>query len=126
MRGDAESKGVKLRVLPTVTDECILCDEDDVNQALETLLRDAVACAKAGDAISFAALRREGEVAFKLSLRHAIEEGDAKLQSEARAFIEANGGRMQIDFAAGEGVVITCVFASRAGEADQSARSESQ
>jgi len=126
VRGDAESKGVKLRVLPTVTDECILCDEDDVNQALETLLRDAVACAKAGDAISFAALRREGEVAFKLSLRHAIEEGDAKLQSEARAFIEANGGRMQIDFAAGEGVVITCVFANRAGDADQSARSESQ
>jgi len=126
VRGEAESKGVKLRVLPTVTDECILCDESDVNQALQTLLRDAVACAKAGDAISFAALRREGEVAFKLSLRHALEQGDAKLQSEARAFIEANGGRMQIDFAAGEGVVITCVFASSAGEADHSARSDSQ
>jgi signal transduction histidine kinase len=125
-RGHAETKGVKLRVLPTVTDECIVCDGNDVNQALETLLRDAVACAKAGDAISFAALRREGEVAFKLSLRHAVEAGDAKLQSEARALIEANGGRMHIDFAAGEGVVITCVFASGAGEADLTTRSESQ
>ena len=125
-QSEAESKSVKLRILAAVTDECVLCHEKEVVRALETLLRDALACAQAGEAISFAALRREGEVAFKLSRRHAIEKGDAKLQSEARAVIEANGGRMQIDFAAGEGVVITCVFASCAGEADQTARSESQ
>jgi len=85
-----------------------------------------LACAKEGEAISFAALRREGEVAFKLSHRHAIQAGGAELQSEARAFIEANGGRMQVDFAAGEGLVVTCVFASCAGEVEQTARSESQ
>lgn len=125
VRGEAESKGVKLRVLPTVTDEDIHCDESDVNRALEALLRRALACAGAGEAISFAALRREGEVAFKLSHRHRIEEGDAQL-GEARAIIEANGGRMQIDFAAGEGVVISCVFANCVGEADQTTRSGSQ
>ena len=125
-KDEAESKGVKLRILAAVTDECVLCDEKEVNRALETLLRDMLACAKQGEAISFAALRREGEVAFKLSHRHAIQAGGAELQSEARAFIEANGGRMQVDFAAGEGLVVTCVFASCASEVDQTARSESQ
>ena len=126
VRSEAESKSVKLRILDAVTDERITCVEKDVIRAIEALLRDAVACATAGEAISFAALRREGEVAFKLSHRHAIQEGDAKALSEARAFIEANGGRMQIDSAAGEGVVITCVFASCAGEGHQTTRSESQ
>ncbi len=126
VRNEAESKGVKLRVLPTVTEECFLCDETDVNRALQVLLRHMLACAKAGEAISFAALRREGEVAFKLSRRHAAEECDAVLLSEARALIEANGGRMQTDFAAGEGVVITCVFTSCVKEAEPAAQSVSQ
>ncbi len=126
VRSEAESKGVKLRVLPTLAEECVLCDENAINRALQNLLRYLLACAKAGEAISFVALRRQGEVAFKLSYRHATEAGDATLQSEARALIEANGGKMQTDFAAGEGLVITCVFTSCVVEAEQAAQSVSQ
>jgi signal transduction histidine kinase len=101
-----ESKGVRLRLLPTARLDFILGCEDELRRALVDLLLDAIAASGADQAITLAGLQREAETVFKLAYRGGGGEGQAR----ARALIEANGGKMQVDAVAGEGATVTCAF----------------
>jgi hypothetical protein len=65
---------------------------------------------EAGQAINFAGIVRDEQIVFKLTYRGDVKGVESDSQAEARRLIEANGGKMQVDGAAGEGVTISCVF----------------
>ncbi len=102
-----ESKSVKLRLLPTAKLDLIFGCEDEIRRALVDLLFDAIASSGADQAITLAGLQRETETVFKLAYRGA---GCDERQARARALVEANGGKMQVDAVAGEGATVTCAF----------------
>jgi signal transduction histidine kinase len=118
VREALEKKSVKLRLLPTSKLACVLCEEGEAREALVDLLKEAIDCVGAGQAVNLAGIQREDEIAFKLSYRGKASVGESETRDRARKLIEASGGKMLTDEVAGEGVTITCIFPSVAPDAD--------
>ncbi|RTL89790.1 MAG: PAS domain-containing protein [Hyphomicrobiales bacterium] len=121
-------------------------DAKRVRQILFNLLSNAVGFSSPGQTVTLAALRREGEVVFKVTDRGRGIPPDVLARvfdrfeshtagsrhrgvglglSIVRAFMELHGGKVLIDSAPGEGTTVTCVFpASEAGGEARPAASE--
>ncbi len=112
-------------------------DGQRVRQILFNLLSNAIGFSEPGQVVTLAALRRDGEIVFKVTDRgrgippelldkvfdrfesHTINSrhrGVGLGLSIVRAFVELHGGTIHIDSAPGEGTVVTCIFPIRDGE----------
>ncbi len=110
-------------------------DAKRVRQILFNLLSNAIGFSRPGQTVTLAALRREGEVVFKVIDRgrgippEVLERVFERFESHTagtrhrgvglglsivRAFMELHGGRVLIDSAPGEGTTVTCIFPVRA------------
>ncbi len=110
-------------------------DAKRVRQILFNLLSNAIGFSRPGQTVTLAALRREGEVVFKVIDRgrgippEVLERVFDRFESHTagtrhrgvglglsivRAFMELHGGRVLIDSAPGEGTTVTCIFPARA------------
>jgi signal transduction histidine kinase len=97
-------------------------------------LSNAIGFSRPGQAVTLAAFRRDGEVAFKVSdhgrgippevLERVFDRFESHTAgsrhrgvgiglSIVRAFTELHGGRVLIDSAPGEGTTVTCIFPAR-------------
>ncbi|HUO53944.1 MAG TPA: PAS-domain containing protein [Rhodoblastus sp.] len=112
-------------------------DGQRIRQILFNLLSNAIGFSEPGQTVTLAALRRDGEIVFKVTDRgrgippdlldkvfdrfesHTLNSrhrGVGLGLSIVRAFVELHGGTVHIDSAPGEGTVVTCVFPIRGGE----------
>ena len=106
-------------------------DGKRVRQILFNLLSNAIGFSSPKQTVTLAALRRDGEVVFKVSdqgrgIPHEIldkvfdrfesrtigsrHRGVGLGLSIVRSFVELHGGRVHIDSAPGEGTTVTCIF----------------
>jgi signal transduction histidine kinase len=109
-------------------------DGQRVRQILFNLLSNAIGFSEPGQTVTLAALRRENEIAFKVSDRgrgippELLDKVFGRFESHTlnsrhrgvglglsivRAFVELHGGEVRIDSAPGEGTVVTCVIPVR-------------
>jgi signal transduction histidine kinase len=119
-----------------------VADGKRIRQVLFNLLSNAVGSSKAEQTVTFAALRRDDQIIFKVTdqgpgipaeviervfdrfpgktggLRHR---GIGLGLSIVRSLVELHGGRVFIDSAAGEGSTITCIFPAK-GAKNQEAK----
>jgi len=113
-------------------------DAKRVRQILFNLLSNAIGFSRPGQSVTLAAMRREGEIVFKVTDRgrgispEILERIFDRFESHTagsrhrgvglglsivRAFMELHGGKVLIDSAPGEGTTVTCIFpAPKAGE----------
>jgi signal transduction histidine kinase len=106
-------------------------DAKRVRQILFNLLSNAIGFSSPGQSVTLAALRREGEIVFKVVDRgrgippeilervfDPFESNTAGTRhrgvglglSIVRAFMELHGGKILIDSSPGEGTTVTCIF----------------
>jgi len=106
-------------------------DANRVRQVLFNLLSNAIGFSGPGQTVTLAALRRGGEIVFKVSdqgrgmppevLEHVFDRfhsntigsrhrGVGLGLSIVKSFVELHGGRVLIDSAPGEGTTVTCIF----------------
>ena len=146
----AESQ-VELRVVTSPGIGAFGADRKRVRQVLFALLSNAIGFSEAGQTVTLAALRRDGEIVFKVSdhgrgippevldkvfdrfeshTLNSRHRGVGLGLSIVRAFVELHGGEVRIDSAPGEGTVVTCLFPSgaarREGRAQDSWASDSR
>ncbi len=112
-------------------------DAKRVRQILFNLLSNAIGFSRPGQIVTLAALRREGDVVFKVVDRgrgippEILERVFDRFESHTtgsrhrgvglglsivRAFMELHGGKILIDSAPGEGTTVTCVFPAQKSE----------
>ncbi|MCI4679741.1 PAS-domain containing protein [Rhodoblastus acidophilus] len=112
-------------------------DGQRIRQVLFNLLSNAIGFSEPGQVVTLAALRRDGEIVFKVTDRgrgippelldkvfgrfesHTVNSrhrGVGLGLSIVRAFVELHGGQVHIDSAPGEGTVVTCIFPTRGGQ----------
>ncbi|MFV0281942.1 MAG: ATP-binding protein [Rhodoblastus sp.] len=120
-------------------------DGKRVRQILFNLLSNAIGFSEPGQTVTLAALRRDEEIAFKVSdngrgippdvldkvfdrfKSHTIgarHRGVGLGLSIVKALVELHEGKIHIDSAPGEGTAVTCIFPARASEAASKAASE--
>jgi len=125
-----ESK-IELRIVATDDVGSLRADGRRIRQVLFNLLSNAIGFSASGQTVTLAAMRRGGEVVFKVSDRgrgippEALDRVFDRFESDTsgsrhrgpglglsivRALVELHGGRVQIDSALGEGTTVTCVF----------------
>jgi signal transduction histidine kinase len=106
-------------------------DAKRIRQILFNLLSNAIGFSEPGQTVTLAALRRPGEVIFKVSdegrgiplevLDHVFDRfhthtvgtrhrGVGLGLAIVRSFVELHGGEVHIESAPGEGTIVTCVF----------------
>ncbi|MBX9740573.1 MAG: PAS-domain containing protein [Beijerinckiaceae bacterium] len=106
-------------------------DAKRIRQILFNLLSNAIGFSEPGQTVTLAALRRPGEVVFKVSdegrgiplevLDHVFDRfhthtigsrhrGVGLGLAIVRSFVELHGGEVHIESAPGEGTIVTCVF----------------
>ena len=112
-------------------------DGKRLRQVLFNLLSNAIGFSSSGQTVTLAALRREGEVVFKVSdqgrgipmdvLDQVFERfhsntvgsrhrGVGLGLSIVRSLVELHGGKVLVDSAPGEGTTVTCIFPLAAAE----------
>lgn len=112
-------------------------DAKRVRQILFNLLSNAIGFSRPGQTVTLAAMRREGEVVFKVTDRgrgispEVLERVFDRFESHTagsrhrgvglglsivRAFMELHGGKVLIDSAPGEGTTVTCIFPAPAAQ----------
>ena len=112
-------------------------DGKRLRQILFNLLSNAIGFSEPGQTVTLAALRRDNEVAFKVSdngrgippdvldkvfdrfKSHTIgtrHRGVGLGLSIVKALVELHGGAVHIDSAPGEGTAVTCIFPTRAAD----------
>ncbi|WP_294535049.1 PAS domain-containing sensor histidine kinase [uncultured Rhodoblastus sp.] len=132
--------GVQDRLAESQVELCVVAgkgigafraDGKRIRQILFNLLSNAIGFSEPGQTVTLAALRREGEIVFKVSDQgrgippelldkvfdrfesHTLQSrhrGVGLGLSIVRAFVERHGGKVLIDSAPGEGTVVTCLF----------------
>jgi signal transduction histidine kinase len=145
MRGAAEGiqdrlseNAIELRIVTTGDVGSFRADAKRLRQILFNLLSNAIGFSSPGQAVVLAALRREGEVVFKVSDHgrgippEVLEKVFDRFESHTagsrhrgvglglsivRAYTERHGGRVTIDSAPGEGTTVTCIFPTETAEA---------
>ncbi len=126
----SESK-IELRIVATDDVGSLRADGRRIRQILFNLLSNAIGFSAPGQTVTLAAMRRRGEIVFKVSDRGrgiptevldrvfdrfeshtggSRHRGPGLGLSIVRALVELHGGRVQIDSALGEGTTVTCVF----------------
>ena len=106
-------------------------DAKRIRQILFNLLSNAIGFSAPGQTVTLAAMRRDGEIVFKVSDQgrgippdvidhvfdrfHSHTEGSRHRGvglglSIVRSFVELHGGRVLIETAPGEGTTVTCIF----------------
>lgn len=129
---------IELRIVTTGDVGSFRADAKRLRQILFNLLSNAIGFSSPGQAVVLAALRREGEVVFKVSDHgrgippEVLEKVFDRFESHTagtrhrgvglglsivRAYTERHGGRVTIDSAPGEGTTVTCIFPTQADEA---------
>jgi signal transduction histidine kinase len=122
---------IELQIVPTEDVGSFHGDSKRIRQILFNLLANAIGFSRPGQTITLAAMRREGEIVFKVADRgrgispDALEKVFDRFESHTagsrhrgvglglsivRAFTELHGGRVLIDSALGEGTTVTCIF----------------
>jgi signal transduction histidine kinase len=141
LAGRLEENALHLNIVKAPEIGSFLADGKRVVQILYNLLSNAIGFSSPGQTITVAALRREGEVVFKV-----IDEGRGipkeiidkvfdrfnsnKVGSNhtgaglglaiVRSFLELHGGKVLIDSVPGQGTTVTCIFpAPRAHSREQ-------
>ena len=113
-------------------------DAKRVRQILFSLLSNAIGFSQPGQSVTLAAMRRDGEVVFKVTDRgcgippDVLERVFDRFESHTagtrhrgvglglsivRALMELHGGKALIDSAPGEGTTVTCVFPAQGSDA---------
>ena len=126
----SESK-IELRIVATDDVGSLRADGRRVRQILFNLLSNAIGFSAPGQTVTLAAMRRGGEIVFKVSDRGrgipaevldrvfdrfeshtsgSRHRGPGLGLSIVRALVELHGGRVHIDSALGEGTTVTCIF----------------
>ena len=126
-----EERDIRLQIVADPTIGGLVADGARLKQVLYNLLSNAVGFSEAGQTVSLAALRRPGEVVFKVSDQgrgippEILDKVFERFESHTvgsrhrgaglglaivRAFVELHGGRVFIDSAPGAGTTVTCVF----------------
>jgi signal transduction histidine kinase len=126
----AESS-IQLRVVVMDDIGSFRADRKRLRQVLFNLLSNAIGFSNPGQTVTLAALRRKGEVVFKVSdqgrgippevLERVFERFETHTVgsrhrgvglglSIVRAFVDLHGGEIRIDSAPGEGTTVTCIF----------------
>lgn len=111
-----------------------VADPKRVRQVLFNLLSNAIGFSSPGQTVTLAALRRNGEIAFKVAdqgrgipddlIPHVFDRfhsntinsrhrGVGLGLSLVRSFVELHGGRVLIDSVVGQGTTVTCIFPTR-------------
>jgi signal transduction histidine kinase len=133
----AENK-VELQIVAPEKIGAFRGDSKRVRQILFNLLSNAIGFSRPGQVVSLAALRRDGDVVFKVVDRgrgippEILERVFDRFESNTagsrhrgvglglsivRAFMELHGGKILIDSTPGEGTVVTCIFPGPAAKA---------
>ncbi|MDE2364216.1 MAG: PAS-domain containing protein [Hyphomicrobiales bacterium] len=126
--------GIHLSVVMRDNVGAMRADGKRLRQILFALLANAINFSEPGQTVTLAALRRDGEVAFKVSdtgrgippdvldkvfdrfRSHTIgarHRGVGLGLSIVKALVELHGGSVRIDSAPGEGTTVTCIFPVR-------------
>ena len=130
----AES-GIHLNVVALDDIGAFRADGKRIRQILFNLLSNAIGFSEPGQTVTLAALRRPGEIVFKVSDQgrgipldildrvfdrfhtHTVgsrHRGVGLGLSIVRSFVELHGGDVQIQSAPGEGTIVTCIFPDHA------------
>ena len=126
-----DEASIELRMVITDGVGAFTADGRRVRQVLFNLLSNAINFSEQGQTVTLAAMRRMGEIVFKVSDRGrgippemvdrvferfetfpngSRHRGPGLGLSIVKAMVEAHGGRVLIDTAANEGTTITCIF----------------
>ncbi len=126
-----DEASIELRMVITDGVGAFAADGRRVRQVLFNLLTNAINYSESGQTVTLAAMRRMGEIVFKVSDRGrgippemidrvfdrfesfpngSRHRGPGLGLSIVKAMVELHGGRTLIDTAAGEGTTVTCVF----------------
>ena len=132
-----EENGIDVQIVALDDVGAFRGDAKRVRQILFNLLSNAIGFSSAGQTVTLAAMRREGEVVFKVTDRgrgipqevlarvfdrfesHTAgsrHRGVGLGLSIVRAFMELHGGKVFIDSAPGEGTTVTCIFPAPVAE----------
>jgi len=122
---------ISLQIVTTEDLGSFRADPKRIRQILFNLLSNAIGFSEPGQTVVLAAMRRPGEVVFRVSdsgrgiapdvLDHVFDRFHAQSfgsrhrgvglgLSIVRSFVELHGGRIHIDSSPGEGTTVTCVF----------------
>ena len=130
--------GINLQIVVRDNVGAMRADGKRLRQILFNLLSNAIGFSVSGQTVTLAALRRDNEIAFKVSdngrgippdvldkvfdrfKSHTIgtrHRGVGLGLSIVKALVELHGGAIHIDSAPGEGTAVTCIFPMRAAVA---------
>jgi signal transduction histidine kinase len=130
---------IELQIVATDNVGVFRGDAKRVRQILFNLLSNAIGFSRPGQTVTLAALRREGEVVFKVTDRgrgippEVLERVFDRFESHTagsrhrgvglglsivRAFMDLHGGKVLIDSAPGEGTIVTCIFPALQSQAE--------
>ncbi|WP_395666359.1 ATP-binding protein [Methylocella sp.] len=145
METRAADAGVSIHVVALGPLGCFVADGKRLRQILTNLLSNAIGFSDRGESIDLAAMRRDGEIVFKVIDRgrgvppevidHIFDRfrthsagsrhrGVGLGLSIARSFVELHDGRIMIDSALGEGTTVTCVFPAKMVPAEAAGQEE--
>jgi signal transduction histidine kinase len=129
---------IELQIVATDDVGSFRGDAKRVRQILFSLLSNAIGFSQPGQSVTLAAMRRDGEVVFKVTDRgrgippDVLERVFDRFESHTagtrhrgvglglsivRALMELHGGKALIDSAPGEGTTVTCVFPAQGSDA---------